>query len=45
MINYRIDIEDEQTQDTTLAPLLMNDETISYGHNKGNLIAFWFNQS
>jgi hypothetical protein len=33
-----IDVEDEETQDRTLAPLLINDETINYGHNKGNHI-------
>ena len=39
-IHFKIvDIEDEQTQDRTLAPLAINDETINYGHNKGNLIS------
>jgi hypothetical protein len=34
-----IDVEDEETQDRTLAPLFINDETISYGHKKGNLVS------
>lgn len=34
-----IDIEDEQTKDLNIAPLLINDDIISYGHNKGNLIS------
>ena len=33
-----IDVEDEQTQDRTLAPLATNDDTIKYGHNIGNNI-------
>ena len=33
-----IDVEDEQTQDLNLAPLLKNDDIINYGHNKGNHI-------
>ena len=32
-----IDIEDEQTKDLNIAPLLINDDIISYGHNKGNI--------
>ncbi len=35
-----IDIEDEQTQDRTLAPLAINDTTINYGHNIGNSIPY-----
>ena len=39
-IHFKIvDIEDEQTQDNTLAPLLINDQTINYGHNKGNMVS------
>jgi hypothetical protein len=38
-IHFKIvDIEDEQTQDRTLAPLAINDGTINYGHNIGNSI-------
>ena len=33
-----VDIEDEVTQDRTLAPLLFNDATINCGHTKGNLV-------
>ena len=33
-----IDVEDEQTQDRTLAPLATNNETVKYGHNIGNTI-------
>jgi hypothetical protein len=33
-----IDVEDEQTQDLNLAPLLKNDDIINFGHNKGNHI-------
>ena len=39
-IHFKIvDVEDEQTQDNTLAPLLINDQTINYGHNKGNMVS------
>jgi len=39
-IHFKIvDIEDEVTQDRSLAPLLINDATINYGHNKGNLVS------
>ncbi len=39
-IHFKIvDIENEETQDRTLAPLAINDETIYYGHNNGNLIS------
>jgi hypothetical protein len=39
-IHFKIvDVEDEVTQDGTLAPLLINDATINYGHNKGNFIS------
>ena len=34
-----VDIEDEQTQDRTLASLSINDETVKYGHNIGNLVS------
>ena len=32
-----VDIEDEQTQDRTLAPLAINDNTVKYGHNIGSI--------
>ena len=39
-IHFKIvDVEDEVTQDESLAPLLINDATINYGHNKGNFIS------
>jgi hypothetical protein len=31
--------EDEETNDRTLAPLMINDETVNYSHNKGNFIS------
>jgi hypothetical protein len=34
-----IDVEDEETNDRTLAPLMINDETVNYSHNKGNFIS------
>jgi hypothetical protein len=33
-----IDVEDEETQDRNIAPLLKNDSVINYGHNIGNTI-------
>ena len=37
-IHFKIvDIEDEQTQDRTLAPLAINDNTVKYGHNIGSI--------
>ena len=39
-IHFKIvDVEDEETQDRTLAPLLINDQTINYGNNKGNMVS------
>jgi hypothetical protein len=39
-IHFKIvDIEDEQTQDRTLAPPVINDATINNGHNIGNFIS------
>ena len=32
-----VDVEDEQTQDRTLAPLSINDEMVKYGHNIGSI--------
>ena len=34
-----VDIEDEQTQDRTLAPPVINDATINNGHNIGNFVS------
>ncbi len=34
-----IDVEDEETQGKTLAPLVINDATIKNGHNSGNLVS------
>jgi hypothetical protein len=34
-----IDVEDEETNDRTLAPLMINDETVNYSHNKGNFVS------
>ena len=34
-----IDVEDEQTLDRNLAPLIINDATINYGHNNGRNIS------
>ena len=34
-----VDIEDEQTQDRTLAPPAINDATINNGHNIGNFVS------
>jgi len=36
---YIIDVEDEQTQDRSLAPLFINDATVNYGDNIGNNIS------
>jgi hypothetical protein len=33
-----IDVEDEETQDRNIAPLLKNDSVINYGHDIGNTI-------
>ncbi len=32
-------VEDEETNDRTLAPLMINDETVNYSHNKENFVS------